>query len=94
MQAGGSISQNLAALYRYMRTRLTVANLKQADGPLAEVESLMQTLGGAWQAIGQSPAAVPANDAAVPAGGLPPGFGDGRFLPDVNSAFVDHSWTA
>jgi hypothetical protein len=54
----------------------------------------MQTLGGAWQAIGQSPAAVPANDAAVPAGGLPPGFGDGRFLPDVNSAFVDHSWTA
>ena len=94
MQAGGSISQNLAALYRYMRTRLPVANLKQADGPLAEVESLMQTLGGAWQAIGQSPAAVPANDAAVPAGGLPPGFGDGRFLPDVNSAFVDHSWTA
>jgi flagellar protein FliS len=92
MQAGGSISQNLSALYRHMRNRLTVANLKQTDGPLAEVESLMQTLGGAWQAIGQSP--VPVNDAAVPAGSLPLDFGDGRFLPDVNSAFVDHSWTA
>jgi hypothetical protein len=74
-----------------------VANLKQQDAPLAEVESLMQTLGGAWKAIGQNPALVPANpanDGAVPTGGLPPDIGDCRFLPDVNSAYADHSWTA
>ncbi|MGC9949769.1 MAG: flagellar export chaperone FliS [Bryobacteraceae bacterium] len=92
--AGGSIGDNLAALYRYMRTRLTVANLKQEDGPLAEVESLLETLSAAWKAIGRNPAQAPATEALFAPGGMPPQASGGRFLPDVNSAYADHSWTA
>jgi len=49
--AGGSISQNLAKLYQYMRRRLTSANLKRDDAALAEVESLMRTLDEGWTAM-------------------------------------------
>jgi flagellar protein FliS len=91
-EAGGAIGVNLAALYRYMRTRLSVANLKQEDGPLAEVESLMQTLGKAWQAIARNPVEMLAN--RNPVSPLPPAAPEGRFLPEVNSAYADHSWTA
>ena len=42
--AGGEIAVNLGKLYQYMRERLSLANLKQADEPLAEVEKLLQTL--------------------------------------------------
>jgi len=57
--AGGSISRNLARLYGYMRKRLTEANLKREQGPLAEVESLMRTLDEGWTAM-QHATAVPA----------------------------------
>jgi flagellar protein FliS len=50
-QSGGSIARNLAALYQYMRGRLLTANIRQEDAPLAEVESLLRTLGEAWSAI-------------------------------------------
>lgn len=93
-EAGGAISQNLAALYRHMRARLSVANLKQEDGPLAEVEALMETLGGAWKAISRNQVNLHANDVPMLPGGSMPGHGEGRFLPDINSAYADHSWTA
>jgi flagellar protein FliS len=93
-EAGGAISQNLASLYQYMRTRLTVANLKQEDGPLAEVESLLDTLGGAWKAIRPIPVDEPAAVPVVPLNGMPAVPSDAHFLPDANSAYVDHSWTA
>jgi flagellar protein FliS len=48
---GGPISKNLARLYQYMRQRLTTANMKQEDPPLAEVESLLQTLAEAWAEV-------------------------------------------
>lgn len=92
-EAGGPIGVNLAALYRYMRTRLTVANLKQEDGPLGEVETLLQTLGSAWKAIARSGVEAPATRPAIPAD-LPIEASSGRFLPDANSAYADHSWTA
>jgi len=92
--AGGSISKNLAALYRYMRTRLTVANLKQEDGPLAEVESLLQTLGGAWQAAGRQRVDEPASGGHVAPVDPTAEISDCRFLPDLNSAFAAHDWTA
>jgi flagellar protein FliS len=60
--AGGSISQNLARLYRYMRKRLTDANVKREHGALAEVESLIQTLDEGWTAMRHAtwvPAAPP-----------------------------------
>lgn len=50
-QAGGDIARNLGAIYEYMRLRLLTANIRQEDGPLAEVENLLQTLGEAWSAI-------------------------------------------
>jgi flagellar protein FliS len=48
---GGEIAYNLGRLYRYMTERLTQANVRQEDKPLAEVESLLETLGEAWQSI-------------------------------------------
>ncbi len=93
-EAGGAISHNLAALYRHMRTRLLTANLKQEDGPLAEVESLLQTLGGAWQEIARNPAGTQASESAVARDEDIPEVSSGRFLPDVNTVYADHSWTA
>jgi flagellar secretion chaperone FliS len=49
--SGGPLVKNLAALYTYMRGRLIAANIRQEDAPLAEVESLLKTLGEAWSAI-------------------------------------------
>ena len=57
--AGGAISTNLEQLYSYMSLRLTEANIKKQDAPLAEVESLLNTLGQAWRdAKAKQPAAV------------------------------------
>jgi flagellar protein FliS len=53
-ELGGEIAFNLGRLYRYMRGRLTEANLKQADEPMAEVESLLNTLGEAFRMIAPS----------------------------------------
>jgi len=47
-EAGGTIVSNLEQLYEYMTLRLTEANVRQQDGPLAEVQSLLNTLGQAW----------------------------------------------
>jgi len=53
---GGAISRNLGELYQYIRQRLTEANMRQIDGPLAEVESLLTTLSEAWKAASVQPA--------------------------------------
>jgi len=47
-EVGGSIGSNLKQLYEYMTLRLTEANIRQQDGPLAEIERLLNTLGQAW----------------------------------------------
>ncbi len=66
--AGGAISGNLEQLYIYMTQKLTEANLQQREAPLAEVESLLVTLGEAFHqtqsrnSAAQRPAAeAPAN---------------------------------
>lgn len=60
-QRAPELSRNLAALYDYMQRRLIEANLRQVDPPLAEVLSLLQTLGEAWKGVSATPAAeVPA----------------------------------
>jgi flagellar protein FliS len=53
--AGGSISQNLARLYRYIRKRLTDANVKREQAALAEVETLIRTLDEGWTAMRHTP---------------------------------------
>jgi flagellar protein FliS len=55
-QKGGEIGESLAGLYAYMQARLLEANAQQADAPLAEVESLLSTLGDAWQGVKPPPA--------------------------------------
>ena len=52
---GGAISRNLGELYQYIRQRLTEANVRQMDAPLAEVESLLTTLSEAWKAASVQP---------------------------------------
>jgi len=57
-QRGGEIGRRLAGLYAYMQNRLLEANSKQTDGPLAEVESLLGTLGEAWANVKLPPRVV------------------------------------
>ena len=92
--AGGSLSRNLARLYQYMRQRLTQANLDKSDGPLAEVESLLVTLGEGWKAISPSGA----NGAAMPANQKPFGRLETADIPAVayasQAGHSTHIWTA
>ena len=48
---GGELAGRLAQLYDYMLRRLTEANFKQADAPLAEVLDLLTTLAEGWAAV-------------------------------------------
>jgi len=50
-ERGGEIAPRLAGLYQYMLRRLTEANFKQSDEPLAEVLGLMTTLLEGWEGI-------------------------------------------
>jgi flagellar secretion chaperone FliS len=52
-KCGGQFAKNLAQLYDYMMRRLTEANFKQIDEPLAEVLGLLVTLKEGWDGIGQ-----------------------------------------
>jgi flagellar protein FliS len=62
---GGDISRRLSELYTYMQGRLLEANSQQKDAPLAEVESLLGTLGEAWESA-QFPAPAAQTAAYVP----------------------------
>ena len=50
-ERGGQIAPQLAALYDFMLRRLTDANLRQSDAPLAEVLGLLQTVAEGWAGI-------------------------------------------
>ena len=54
-EAGGDLSRNLAALYRYLFRLLVEANTKQAGAPLAEAERLLSTLAEAWKGCTPNP---------------------------------------
>jgi len=84
---GGSMARNLAALYQYMRSRLVTANLRQEDAPLAEVESLLKTLGEAWKAI--RPAAQAETYQVAVAG-----RGFGAFASEPPTEFAGQGWNA
>lgn len=84
--AGGEISRNLAALYLYLRQRLTEANLRQQDAPLAEAASLLATLAEGWNAN------------RVQAAPPEPSYPAASFVPAVagfaGSAVCQHDWSA
>jgi flagellar secretion chaperone FliS len=48
---GGEIAVRLEQLYDYILGRLLEANMQQSDPPLAEVLSLLATLGEGWQGV-------------------------------------------
>jgi flagellar secretion chaperone FliS len=88
---GGQISQNLEKLYRYMQMRLTTANIQQQDGPLAEVENLLSTLGEAWSALRTT---APAPSVDVPPALLQgSGAWGGHMVPDSQIELAGHSWS-
>lgn len=51
MEVGSELSQNLAALYDYMSTRLLYANMNNQIAPLIEVTKLLTELKEAWEQI-------------------------------------------
>lgn len=48
LEAGGDYAQNLDRLYEYYQRRLSEANLRKEQAPVAEVEKLVQQLRDAW----------------------------------------------
>ena len=95
---GGPISKNLARLYQYMRQRLTTANMKQEDPPLAEVESLLQTLAEAWAEVQgkgsktEIPVVPEVSVKATPSS-KPTAFGI-PFIQNTEVLQSSHSWSA
>jgi flagellar protein FliS len=82
-ERGGEIAGRLAQLYDYMQARLIEANCRQEDAPLAEVVSLLATLGEAWDGIAQpSPRSEP------PSAGL-----WAQPAPAEPEAAASHAWS-
>ena len=52
LQNGGPLAQNLSDLYDYMARRLMHANLNSDAAAVAEVQSLLGEIRGAWVTIG------------------------------------------
>lgn len=59
--AGGQLSERLAALYDYVALRLVEGNARNDRGCLQEAVRLLQPLAGAWAALPQAQAASPAD---------------------------------
>jgi flagellar protein FliS len=85
--SGGALAQNLAALYQYIRGKLLAANIRQQDAPLEEVETLLRTLGEAWNAI--RPAAQAENFAAVASQSA-----FGTFAAEAQAEYAGQGWSA
>lgn len=65
MEAGGDLSEKLAALYRYMCSRLLHANLNNDPAALLEVSKLLRELKSGWEEIANDPAVLSANRRAT-----------------------------
>ncbi len=81
VEAGGEVAENLGGLYSYAITRLLDANMKRADGPLAEVLGLLATLQEGWTELAGAEARPVET---VPAGHL---------FAAQNSESGAHSWS-
>jgi flagellar secretion chaperone FliS len=93
-ERGGSISGKLAQLYEYMRFRLTSANMKQEDGPLAEVEALLNILDEGWRAIRPAGNAEPDPALAGFPGHAAAGQSAGQFTEEPELELAGHNWNA
>jgi len=59
MEQGGEIAANYARLYDYCQRRLLEGHAQQSEPALAEVQSLLEELREAWQAVVASQTAMP-----------------------------------
>ena len=84
-KAGGAISTNLENLYAYMTLRLTEANIRKQDKPLAEVEALLNTLSQGWQEARAKQAAATQTPAAS---------GSAAVWQESNLEPAAHGWNA
>jgi len=84
-ERGGEVAQRLAQLYDYMLRRLTEANFKQVDAPLAEVLDLLATLAEGWASLRQTPQ----SQVAAPDGR----WGRGPFQQESAMATSSQAWS-
>ena len=82
--AGGAISSNLEQLYNYMTVRLTEANIRKQEAPLAEVETLLSTLAEAWKET-----RARQSDSSLPPAKLPV-----EAWQESGDALAAHTWSA
>jgi flagellar protein FliS len=52
LEGGGDIAANLKALYDYMLARLVHANFENDPKAIAEIQHLLEEIGGAWREMG------------------------------------------
>jgi flagellar protein FliS len=66
MEQGGEIAANYARLYDYCQRRLLEGHAQQSEPALVEVQSLLEELREAWQAVvaSQTASVVPRDEAA------------------------------
>lgn len=57
-EKGGELAGNLAALYEYCTTRLTLANARNDVGMVDEVAALVSTVAQGWNEITNAPASA------------------------------------
>lgn len=57
---GGELAENLAALYDYCTRRLILANAKNDDAILQEIQRLIETVAQGWKGMKQGATAEPA----------------------------------
>jgi flagellar secretion chaperone FliS len=60
LKAGGEIASSLDRLYDYMKRRIFTANVEQSVQPLAEIETLLESLRSAWGEIAGQASGEPA----------------------------------
>ena len=53
-EKGGELAANLGNLYDYCVRRLTIANLRNDEAPIAEVQGLIESVAQGWRGIGSS----------------------------------------
>ena len=64
-ESGGEVGRNLVELYDYVQSLLQEANFQQADAPLSEAQSLLQTLLEAWEQCTAAVSPLPREDPSV-----------------------------
>jgi flagellar protein FliS len=62
---GGELAENLAALYDYCTRRLILANAKNDDAILQEIQRLIETVAQGWKGMKQGATAEPAAPVSV-----------------------------